>query len=137
MNNRKFSIFSLILAYSILLLHSIVPHHHHTNFEEALHHHHGENLHHPHEKSSDDQGHTHHLVHSPEFGNSILLPTIDLQELDLQIIKLFVYPFDFYSINSKLGFEKLLQPPDEFIPYYSILPLVKTLRGPPIANPLA
>ena len=63
-------IFSLLLAYSLMLGHSFIPHHHHETEGEANHkrHEYTPNHTHDHQHSHDNEDHgdhTSHFVHSP------------------------------------------------------------------------
>jgi hypothetical protein len=69
---RSVITFSLCLAYSIVLLHSVIPHHHHDSHEEAAAHHNMEHAAHHHDQQ-ESNGHEHsmHFVHAEEFGNDL------------------------------------------------------------------
>jgi hypothetical protein len=77
---------TLLPAYMLLVLHSVIPHHHHTPaYEGPLQYHHGytaqHHTHHDHEGTKEDGNHedhgrTAHFVHSPEFGNAMVKPGV-------------------------------------------------------------
>ena len=71
--NKRVIFLSLLLAYSLMLAHSLIPHHHHETPDEAVHHHnqhnnehdHSNDHNHSHDNGDKQDGHATHFVHQP------------------------------------------------------------------------
>jgi hypothetical protein len=138
MFKKKVTIFCLLPAYLLLVLHAVIPHHHHFAAEEGpLTFHHGFNAHH-HEHLVDDKhndpdghGHTAHFVHSPEFGTAMVRPGVNWIDISCQSMHLppaqlcgLVYRAVFNDAECIVFPES---PPLYSAPFLSSL----SLRGPP------
>ncbi|REK04642.1 MAG: hypothetical protein DWQ44_01435 [Bacteroidetes bacterium] len=133
MRYKHLIIFSLFLAYSLLLVHSVIPHHHHDTPQEAEHHHHSEHTDHHHDdgKESEEHGHTPHFVHSADFGNYILNPSVSFPDFSkIHSDLLFVFT-DLFVIKDEFSNIKRSSPPDCSPPLSSGLYSTFSLRGPP------
>lgn len=79
----------LLPAYTLFVLHSIIPHHHVSPSHEIAHsaHEHPHTHphdHHHHNDQSSSTGHPekdHHFTHSPEFGEAVILPGVKWTEV--------------------------------------------------------
>lgn len=133
MRKKHFILFSLFMAYMLMLAHLVVPHHHHSNKQEADVRHNHEHNHHQHNgEDSKGHGHTAHFVHLPDSDNylaSSFFKKVQIQELSLDLF--FIVPAEqnlsVHSFITALGWPPGLPPP-----YNSISSPIFWLRGPPV-----
>ena len=132
MCNKYLIIFGLFLAYSLLLAHTVIPHHHHENKQEAEQHHHNEHTGHHHDnEESEGHGHTPHFVHSADFGNYILNPSVSVPDFSkIHSGLLFIFA-GIFAINSEFTTVKYSHPPESPPPLCCGLYSAFSLRGPP------
>jgi hypothetical protein len=131
----------LLPAYLLFVLHSIIPHHHHfqpiaeTSLADKGHH--ADDHHHDHHHGTDQsRGHNHqekehHFVHTPEFGNAMLVP--GFQWLDCPEMKaksnFSLLDLDF-PIASSQNTKKAWHPEDPPL-YKDVTSATTSSRGPP------
>jgi hypothetical protein len=139
MYKKKVTVFCLLPAYLLLVLHAVIPHHHHFSAENGpLSFHHGFNTqHHDHlaiDKHNDPDGHGHtaHFVHSPEFGTAMVRPGVKWIDISDQpgiagIIEV-VHMTNRDIILDAQQFRFPESPPLYLSPITSAI----TLRGPPV-----
>jgi len=80
MGRNNFIVFSLFLAYLLVLAHAVIPHHHHSSVKEADNHHkHEHSIHYHPEEHNHGHEHTTHFVHMEDFDNYIAVQTLKLK----------------------------------------------------------
>lgn len=129
---KRTVIFLSFLAYSLTLVHSIVPHHHHEK-PASEHHHHGTKNHHHHDDDHEEKALSHALADAIHFPGSEI--AIHAQQ-SLSVEK--VVPTDLLVDSLISLLLPQLKPPDLSVDrrqafyssrHQSLLPL----RGPPVA----
>ncbi len=131
MEKRQVSVYSLYLAYFVLLIHAWVPHHHHhhDSVTEAKH---MQFMICPQEDESEgNHCHFPHWVHSTEFGSSIIIPQINqgiLLKFEIQ------HPAALLMAslqNPAFEFAKPVKPPETDSEIPDSCDICLGLRGPP------
>jgi len=132
MRKKNLILFSLLSAYLLMFTHSVIPHHHHENKHEAdKHHQHEQTAHHHDQEPSEGHEHTPHFVHSPDFGDYVVVPSfklIDLSQFHLDLLFFAPTAFNFHVQYFVTEVDWL---PDLPPPYQSYTPLPNGLRGSP------
>jgi hypothetical protein len=131
MRHKYFIFLSLLSAYLLMFAHSFIPHHHHEAKQEADNHHKHEQSAHHHQEPSEGHGHTPHFVHSPDFGNYVVAPSlklIDLSQFHLDLLFFAPTAFNFHVQHFVTEVDWL---PDLPPPYKKYTPLPNGLRGSP------
>ena len=140
MYKKKVTVFCLLPAYLLLVLHAVIPHHHHFSVADGpLSFHHGFNTQHhdhlvnDHHNDPDGHGHGHtaHFVHSPEFGTAMLRPGVKWIDIyDQPVFTGNIEVFCFLDRNIILDVEGFRFPESPPL-YLSPVATSIALRGPP------
>ena len=127
---KHLGLFFLLLAYVILLGHSIIPHHHHESHSEALTHHDIEHVHDDGHGSTDIGHLLSHLMHADEdFTRVIHKVGSQVFNRSTVIIATIVTDAFCFSLFPDTTFQ--LKPPDTEVNLSSIYQETSALRGPP------
>ena len=128
---KKYSILAcLLLSYSIVLAHSLVPHHHHVSEVELAAHHQAEHEHHD-DGESDELSHIlSHFIHSAD----AYTVSNDSRSGKNQTYQFVVFPADLVQPFSICELSTLFfveKPPDRTPVYFLLRSLSSGLRAPP------
>lgn len=132
MLKRPLILLSLVLAYSLMLAHAVIPHHHHNTQQEADFHHQNEFLNHlPCKGTGETHGHTMHFVHLADF-DTYLSPSsfklINYSRFQLETVPFSSPEFSFQvlALANKMILLSEFSPPDKVC-----VSLPNGLRGSP------
>jgi hypothetical protein len=126
MLKKYISIFFLVVCYTIILGHNIIPHHHHDKDDIFQHHHHGE---------EDESNNLNHLFsHFQHQTDEIVFTHLQkndysLFKVDLPIAEAFTFSF---NLNGLIILPILYERPPIYHAYSSPDLLPSGLRAPPI-----
>jgi len=128
---KKYSILvCLLLSYSIVLAHSLVPHHHHVSEVELSAHHQTEHEHHD-DGEADELSHIlSHFIHSAD----VYIVSNDSRSGKHHSDQLVLFPADVVqplSIKTSFTFHFVEKPPDRTSVYRLLRSLSSGLRAPP------
>ncbi len=138
MRTKYIIVYCLFLACSLFLAHSIIPHHHHENIQEAeQHHHHEQGEHHHDEEKSEGHGHTNHLIHSPDFGNYVVKPSLKLPDYSPFLLHILFVASVNITFSAEFFAADIPWYPDISPPNLIHIPLPNGLRGSPYFISLA
>ncbi len=127
---KQISLVFLLVAYVILLGHSIIPHHHHETNSEVVAHHETHHLYDV-EHSADDLGHLlSHFVHPVDvFTTDRQHYTSDFSFLNFTTFLAIIPNAISYTVNELIAIQ--YKPPISDFILDSSFPIIQGLRGPP------